>query len=113
VVIMAGLYNLHRERVRRARKGPGLPLKHDIRRGAACMLAAMALFTFMSMLVKLASAELHFGQIMFFRSALALPVVLAIVARRRDGALLRTRRLPQQVLRALTGTTAMAAPSSP
>jgi drug/metabolite transporter (DMT)-like permease len=39
VVIMAGLYNLHRERVRRARKGPGLPLKHDIRRGAACMLA--------------------------------------------------------------------------
>jgi drug/metabolite transporter (DMT)-like permease len=72
------------------------------------MLAATALFTFMSMLVKLASAELHFGQIMFFRSALALPVVLAIVARRRDGALLRTRRLPQHMLRALTGTTAMA-----
>jgi drug/metabolite transporter (DMT)-like permease len=45
---------------------------------------------------------------MFFRSALALPVVLAIVARRRDGALLRTRRLPQHMLRALTGTTAMA-----
>jgi drug/metabolite transporter (DMT)-like permease len=83
-------------------------LKHDIRRGAACMLAAMALFTFMSMLVKLASTELHFGQIMFFRSALALPVVLAIVARRRDGALLRTGRLPQHMLRALTGTTAMA-----
>jgi hypothetical protein len=29
-------------------------LKHDIRRGAACMLAATALFTFMSMLVKIA-----------------------------------------------------------
>ena len=84
-----------------------MPLKHDIRRGAACMLGAMALFTFMSMLVKLAAAELHFLQVMFFRSLLALPVVLAIVARRRDGALLRTRRLPQHFLRALTGTTAM------
>ena len=84
-----------------------MPLKHDIRRGAACMLGAMALFTFMSMLVKIAAEHLSFVQVMFFRSVLALPVVLAIVARRRDGALLRTRRLPQHVLRALTGTMAM------
>lgn len=71
------------------------------------MLAATALFTFMGMLVKLASPNLHFLQLMFFRSALALPVVLLIVARRKDGALLRSRRLPQHVLRAATGTMAM------
>ncbi|WP_207537157.1 DMT family transporter [Sabulicella rubraurantiaca] len=85
-----------------------MPLRHDMRRGAACMLAATALFAAMNVFVKLASEELHFLQVMFFRSALAVPVVLLIVLRTRDGATLRTKRPWQHVLRAATGTTAMA-----
>lgn len=85
-----------------------MPLRHDIRRGALCMLAATALFSIMNVPVKLASADLHFLQIMFFRSLLAVPVVLLLVLRGGKGATLRTKRLPQHALRAMTGTTAMA-----
>ncbi len=83
-------------------------LRHDIRRGALFMLGATALFSVMNVPVKLASAELHFLQIMFFRSLLAVPVVLLLVLRTGKGATLRTRRLGQHALRAMTGTTAMA-----
>lgn len=85
-----------------------MPLRHDIRRGALLMLAATALFSIMNVPVKLASAELHFLQIMFFRSLLAVPVVLLLVLRGGKAATLRTRRLPQHALRAMTGTSAMA-----
>lgn len=83
-----------------------MPLRHDLRRGALCMLAATALFTVMNVGVKHAGETMHFLQIMFFRSALAVPVVLLVA--RRSGATLRTRRLPQHFGRALTGTSAMA-----
>ncbi|MFL1461253.1 DMT family transporter [Roseococcus sp. DSY-14] len=85
-----------------------MALRHDIRRGALCMLAATALFSVMNVFVKLAGADLHFLQVMFFRSLLAVPVVLLLVLRGKDRPSLRTRRLPQHALRALTGTTAMA-----
>ncbi len=85
-----------------------MPLRHDIRRGALCMLAATALFSVMNVFVKLAGEELHFIQVMFFRSLLAVPVVLLLVLRGKDRATLRTKRLPQHALRAMTGTTAMA-----
>jgi hypothetical protein len=76
------------------------------------MLAATALFTIMSALVKAASEIIPFMEVMFFRSALAMPVVLLIALRGRarwaEGvALLRTKRFPGHFLRACTGTAAM------
>jgi drug/metabolite transporter (DMT)-like permease len=92
---------------------PPAELRHDIRRGAALMLGATALFTIMSAMVKELSAHLPFVEVMFFRSALAIPVVTAIALRRarRPGeiaALLRTKRFPGHLLRAATGTAATA-----
>lgn len=84
-----------------------MPLRHDARRGALLMLAATALFTLMGALVKLLGDRIHFLEIMFFRSVLALPVVLLIVARLGQGVQLRTQRLPQHLGRAVTGTLAM------
>lgn len=83
-----------------------MPLRHDIRRGALMMLGATALFTVMSALIKGVSSHIHFIEIMFFRSAFALPVMLVIAARGRDWSLLRTRRFPGHVVRAITGTLA-------
>lgn len=84
-----------------------MPLRHDIRRGALLMVASHALFTGLSALVKLLGDSIPVVQLMFFRSALALPVVALILA--RGGGLragLRTRRLPGHVARACTGTLA-------
>jgi drug/metabolite transporter (DMT)-like permease len=82
-------------------------LRHDARRGAVLMLAATALFTFMGALVKLVGERIPFPEIMFFRSVLALPVVLLIVWRMGQGFHIATQRFPQHVLRAMTGTLAM------
>jgi drug/metabolite transporter (DMT)-like permease len=87
-----------------------MPLRHDMRRGVLLMLAACALFTFMSSLVKALGDRIPFQEQMFFRSALAMPVVLAIVLRARRGdvlSALRTKRFPGHLLRAITGTLAM------
>jgi len=85
-----------------------MPLRHDIRRGALLMVGAHALFTGLSALVKLLGDSIPVAQLMFFRSAFALPVVALILARGRGGlgAGLRTRRLPGHVARACTGTMA-------
>jgi drug/metabolite transporter (DMT)-like permease len=83
-----------------------VPLRHDIRRGAALMLGATALFTVMSALIKGLSENIHFIETMFFRSAFALPVMVVIAARGRDWGLLRTKRFPAHVVRAFTGTMA-------
>lgn len=89
-----------------------MPLRHDIRRGVLLMLAACALFTLMSALIKLLGDRIPVVEIMFFRSALAVPVVLLVVARTRRGvgffAALRTKRFPAHFLRACTGTSAQA-----
>ncbi len=71
------------------------------------MLASTALFTAMGAVVKLVGERIHFAEIMFFRSVLALPVVLLIVARAGKKPKLATQRLPQHMLRALSGTMAM------
>jgi len=71
------------------------------------MLAATALFTVMGALIKLIGDRIPFFEIMFFRSLLAVPVVLAIVLRIGNPQL-ATQRLPAHALRALTGATAMA-----
>ncbi len=83
-----------------------MPLRHDIRRGALLMLGATALFTIMSALIKLVAEQVHFIEIMFFRSIFSLPVVLAIVWRSRNWKVLRTKRFPAHTLRAFTGTMA-------
>jgi drug/metabolite transporter (DMT)-like permease len=88
-------------------KGRDVALRHDAKRGALLMLASTALFTMMSAVVKLVSESIPFFEIMFFRSILALPVVLLIVLRMGGGATLTTQRFPQHVLRAMTGTAAM------
>ena len=80
-------------------------LRHDPRRGALCMLASYALFTVMSAMVKHMAESIPVFEMMFFRSAFALPVVL-LIARRAGGATLRTRRLGGHALRACTGITA-------
>nr|WP_277613608.1 DMT family transporter [Neoroseomonas marina] len=70
------------------------------------MLGATALFTVMSAIIKGVSPEIHFIETMFFRSAFALPVMVVIAARGRDWGLLRTKRFPQHIVRAFTGTMA-------
>jgi drug/metabolite transporter (DMT)-like permease len=89
-----------------------MPLRHDIRRGVLLMLAACALFTLMSALIKALGDRIPVVEIMFFRSLLAVPVVLLVVARTRRGArivdTLRTKRFPGHFLRACTGTAAQA-----
>jgi drug/metabolite transporter (DMT)-like permease len=87
-----------------------VPLRHDIRRGALLMVLSHALFTAMSAAVKALGDRIPVVELMFFRSALALPVVALILARGRGGLLggLRTRRFGGHVARALTGTAAQA-----
>jgi drug/metabolite transporter (DMT)-like permease len=82
-----------------------MALRHDLRRGALCMLAAHALFTAMGVIVKHLADHIPVIELMFFRSAFALPVILAICAR-SGGASLRTRRFPGHALRASTGIAA-------
>ncbi len=84
-----------------------MPLRHDARRGAALMLAATALFTLMSALVKLVGERIPFTEIMWFRSALALPVVFLLVLRAGHGLNFATKRFPEHAMRATTGTLAM------
>jgi drug/metabolite transporter (DMT)-like permease len=89
-----------------------MPLRHDIRRGVLLMLGACALFTLMSALIKALGDRIPVAEIMFFRSALAVPVVLLVVARARPGRpvwqALRTSRFPAHLVRAGTGTSAQA-----
>ena len=84
-----------------------MPLRHDIRRGALFMLGATALFTIMSALVKLVGDRLPFTELMFFRCAIAMPVVGIIVFRTGDWGVMRTKRPLGHFLRACTGTAAM------
>jgi hypothetical protein len=69
------------------------------------MLASYALFTVMSAMVKHLADSVPVFEMMFFRSAFALPVVL-LIAHRGGGIVLRTRRLGGHALRACTGISA-------
>ncbi|WP_458097398.1 DMT family transporter [Roseomonas sp. WA12] len=82
-----------------------MPLRHDMRRGALLMLGATASFALMGVFVKVLSARYSFLELMFFRNALSLPIVLA--AGLRSGALLRTRRFGGHVVRAVSGLMGM------
>jgi len=82
-----------------------MPLRHDLRRGALLMVGATACFALMGVFVKILAARYHFLELMFFRNAFSLPIVLA--AGLRAGALLRTRRLGGHALRATSGLMGM------
>ncbi len=82
-----------------------MTLRHDLKRGALLMLLATALFALMSALVKGLGTRIPFPELMFFRNAFALPVVVAIALRRH--VTLATRRFPGHVARAMTGLAAM------
>lgn len=84
-----------------------MALRHDVKRGALCMLAAHALFTGMGVLVKSLAETIPVVELMVFRSVFALPVLLFILLRSGLGlGSLRTRRLGGHVLRAGTGIAA-------
>lgn len=81
--------------------------------GIALRLAATGLFAVMSLCVRLASFEAPVGQIVFYRSALALPPIVAYLFWRRQFPWgLRTRRPGGHLMRSLFGCTAMFFPSS-
>ena len=90
-----------------------MALRHDLRRGIVFMLLACALFSFMSVLIKMLADRIPFQEQMFFRSAFALPVVALIVLRRTGfnsgfAQVLRTKRFKGHLLRATTGVCATA-----
>jgi drug/metabolite transporter (DMT)-like permease len=82
-----------------------MALRHDLRRGALLMLGATACFALMGAFVKELSTRYAFLELMFFRNAFSLPIVLA--AGLRMGALLRTRRLGGHAVRATSGLMGM------
>ena len=76
--------------------------------GIALRLAATGLFAIMSLCVRLASFEAPVGQIVFYRSALALPPIVAYLFWRRQFPRgLRTRRPGGHLKRSLFGCIAM------
>lgn len=86
-----------------------MALRHDPRRGALMMLGACAIFAAMSVLVKLLGERLPVAEVMFFRNALALPIVIAFGLRGAGLAtVLRTRRPVGHLARAVVGLSAMA-----
>jgi len=85
-----------------------MPLRHDPKRGALLMLGACAVFSAMSLLIKMLSESLPVAEIMFFRNALALPIVI-LFGLRGAGLLqvVRTRRPLGHLTRAFVGLVAM------
>ena len=84
-----------------------MALRHNVKRGAICMLGAHALFTGMGVLVKDLSVTIPVVELMVFRSVFALPVLLAILWRSGLGiGTLKTKRIGGHALRASTGIAA-------
>ncbi len=81
-------------------------LRHDLRRGALMLVAATAFFALMSALSKALLDRYPFNEVMFFRSAFAVPVTMAIGF--RAGRFLSTRRLGGHAARSLAGVCGMA-----
>jgi drug/metabolite transporter (DMT)-like permease len=78
----------------------------DLRRAALFMVVSALLFAGMGLSVKLASARLPNAMVVFFRSALGLVVLVPWLLRQEPGAL-RTRHLPEHLVRGLAGLGAM------
>lgn len=88
---------------------PPVGLQEEIGKGVAYMLAAVALFSVMSALVKATTANYPVGQVMFFRNGAALPMALLIMAGTGGFGAIRTQRKLGHLGRALTGFCGMGA----
>ncbi|MCC7283239.1 MAG: DMT family transporter [Acetobacteraceae bacterium] len=88
---------------------PPVGLREEPTRGIAYMVAAVALFSVMAVLVKAMGAHYPVGQVMFFRNAASLPPALAIMVGTGGIGSFRTRRPMAHVLRAVLGVGAMGA----
>ena len=80
-------------------------MAQSLRRAAAYVVAAGALFAAMAAIVRAISGQLPTEMIVFFRSAVGLLVLLPWLWHRRVP--LRTQRLPAHLLRGLAGLAAM------
>lgn len=78
----------------------------SLRRGAAYMVASAFFFAVMGLGVKLLSRSLGNASIVFFRNLIAIAALLPW-ALRRGPEELRTRKLPEHLVRSLAGLTAM------
>ncbi|MCY1125550.1 DMT family transporter [Frigidibacter sp. RF13] len=77
-------------------------------RGIALKLASVVVFMTMATLIKLVADRVPAGEVVFFRSAFAMPVILVWLAATRSlGAGLRTDSYIGHLWRGLAGTTAM------
>lgn len=90
-----------------AHRTPPAGLRDEPAKGIAYMLAAIALFSVMTAMVKAMGATYPVGQLMFFRNAAALPPVLVILAGTGGLGSFRTRRPLAHVLRSVLGMGAM------
>ncbi len=76
--------------------------------GAALRLASAGLFVVMALFIRMATVEIPIGQIIFFRSALALPpIILYLMWRGQFPAALKTRQPVGHIKRNLFGGVAM------
>ena len=76
-------------------------------RGIALKVASTLVFTAMSTLIKLVSDRYPVGEIVFFRSSLALIPVAAWVGWREFPFIFRTTRFPGHVVRSVAGSASM------
>lgn len=77
-------------------------------RGIGMKLVSVAVFMTMAALIKLVADRVPPGEVVFFRSTFAVPVILAwLMATRSLGAGLRTANIAGHVWRGLAGTAAM------
>lgn len=77
-------------------------------RGIGLKLASVAVFMTMATLIKIVADDVPPGEVVFFRSAFAVPVILIwLTVTRRMGEGLRTANFAGHFWRGLTGTTAM------
>ena len=82
--------------------------QQNTRRAIAAKLGAVAFFMLMATLVKIVSATIPPGQIVFFRSFCALPVIVVWLALRRELATgLKTRNPTGHLWRGIIGTLGM------
>ncbi|PCH99884.1 MAG: hypothetical protein COB76_04710 [Alphaproteobacteria bacterium] len=76
---------------------------HPIK-GISMMLVAVFLIMVMNMFAKLVSDDFTPAEIVFWRGFFAMPIIIGIIAYRKDWALLKTARLKGQIIRGVGGS---------
>ena len=75
--------------------------------GIACKVAATLLFSLMFAAIRWLGPYFPVGEIVFFRSTLGVPVIVAMAYATGGPVLLRTKRIDSHALRSIAGTIAM------